>query len=79
MASFPDDMLFYYHTTDGKTHYFSVCYKPKSNMVHIEEIEEDELFGIVAGDMELNEISPLDFPHKIPGNISGTVKAFFIK
>ena len=79
MRNMPDDMLFYFNTIEGKTLYFSVHYSVRHNVTHIVEIEMDELWELVnEGGLQLTEFSPLDFPHDIPGNISGNVKAFII-
>lgn len=78
-------MLFYYNTTDGGTHYFSVYHSLKAlpfggrPETRIVEIEMDDLWELVKeGTLQLTEISPADFPHKIPANILGDVKAFII-
>lgn len=79
MEQLPDDMLFYYNTTAGETFYFSVYYSVKRNKTYVTEIHMDEMWELIkAGNLELKEISPADFPHKIPANIDGTVKAFII-
>lgn len=79
MPPIPNDMLFYYNTTEGETHYFSVYYSVRKTVTRIVEIEMDELWELVKeGKLQLTEMSPADFPHKIPGNIDGTVKAFII-
>jgi hypothetical protein len=80
MTPTPDDMLFYYHTYNSKTHYFSVYYSVKKAITRIVEISEDELWSLVKeGNLQLEEISPTDFPHKLPGNIFGNVKVFVIR
>jgi hypothetical protein len=80
MASIPDDMLYYYHTMDGETLYFSTNYRPKLQVTQIVEIEEDDFWSIVKeGKLTQEEIYPDVFKYPIPGNISGTVKAFVIK
>lgn len=72
-------MLFYYNTTEGKTHYFSVYYSVRRNKTRVVEIEMDDLWALVKdGKLQLKEISPADFTHPIPANISGNVKTFII-
>lgn len=79
MALIPDDMLYYYNTTEGKTHYFSATYKIRTNTMQIVEVSEDEFWGTIAGDLIMEEVSPAAFPYKLPATISGTVKVFAIK
>lgn len=77
--SIPNDMLFYYNTTEGETYYFSVYYSVRKAITRVVEIAMDDLWELVKeGNLQLKEVSPADFPHPIPANISGTVKAFII-
>jgi hypothetical protein len=77
--NFPDDMLFYFSTTEGKTHYFSVYCSVKANSVSVVEFDEDEFWSLVKdGNLQVKEVSPADFPYTeyLLPSISGNVKVF---
>ena len=79
MNKFPDDILYYFRTTDGEPHYFSVVYKPSTRETMIAEIESDEFWALVVdGQLVCEDISPADFKYSLPATIQGDVKVFKI-